>query len=91
MALCKKQDPTLLNDQIKSTCELELRSQQIEDIQVRMCPLDMTEINKNDASVTTPCDHAFHSECLKKLLNDDGFLKECPCCREELKDFKVII
>ena len=68
---------------------MELKSQ-IEDIQIRMCPLDMTEIAKNDEFVITPCNHAFHLECIKKIIKDDLFLAECPCCREELKDFKVI-
>ena len=89
--MCKQQDLSLLGDQIKSTCELELRSQQVEDVQVKMCPLDMTEINKTDAAITTTCDHAFHLECLKKIADQDGMLKECPCCKEELKDFKIII
>lgn len=89
--MCKQQDTRLLEDQIKSTCELELRSQQVEDIQVKMCPLDMTEIGKCEASVTTTCDHAFHLDCLKKVVGQDGVLKECPCCKEELKDFKIII
>jgi len=69
---------------------LELKSLQIEDTQVRMCPLDMTEILKTDPVVVTPCNHAFHLECIKRLNGTDCFLNECPCCREELKDFKVL-
>lgn len=80
----------MLAGQIKSTCELELKSQQVEDIQVKLCPLDMTEINKIELAVITPCNHAFHLECIKNIIGDSLYLTECPCCREELKDFKVI-
>lgn len=84
-------DPALLDTQSRTTSEIGLKSHRIEDIKVKMCPVDMTEIAPDDAMVVTPCNHSFHSECLKKYLVDGKLLRFCPCCKEVLKDFKVNI
>ena len=67
-----------------------LKSHRVEDIKVKMCPVDMTEIAIDDQMVVTPCDHSFHLECIRKYMEGKN-LKFCPCCREALKDFKVNI
>ena len=67
-----------------------MKTHRIEDIKVKMCPLDMTEIGADEIMIVTPCNHAFHLECLKKVIGDQTkVLKTCPCCKENLKDFKI--
>jgi len=45
------------------------------------CPICLKEPEKGDTLLELPCDHEFHSECVKAWL---GKAANCPLCRYEL-------
>ena len=46
-----------------------------------ICSICMTEIIDNERSMITPCNHAFHYECLTRWMNEQMI---CPICRNNL-------
>ncbi|OHS98431.1 hypothetical protein TRFO_35172 [Tritrichomonas foetus] len=47
------------------------------------CPICMTSIGQCEDVMTTPCNHAFHKECLERWMQEDMV---CPVCRSNLPE-----
>ena len=48
------------------------------------CNICLNEIKIDEVVTNTPCDHLFHRECLKEIINSDLYKNgkyKCPCCR----------
>ncbi|EAX94695.1 hypothetical protein TVAG_321320 [Trichomonas vaginalis G3] len=45
------------------------------------CSICMTEIHEGDETMTTPCQHSFHKECLSRWMEEKLV---CPMCRAQL-------
>jgi len=45
------------------------------------CAICMTQVLDGDATMTTPCGHSFHRECLIRWMSEDLV---CPMCRSQL-------
>ena len=85
MHLCKKNEKNIyqyevINSPISETSDLEINYEQ-------SCSICLTPILSNDPSISTPCNHLFHTKCINKWLftlqteNEDI---TCPNCRTKL-------
>lgn len=49
------------------------------------CSICLSGIIENDSISVTPCNHVFHTGCLKKWLTEDCLVPSCPYCRKDLR------
>ena len=54
------------------------------DCAICMNPIDY---NNNESFMITPCNHAFHTDCLNKWMD---VKLECPTCRTAIPDVRYI-
>lgn len=50
------------------------------------CPICMCQIEQDEETMVTPCNHAFHRECLQRWMEEQ---LACPVCRAQLPPVDV--